>query len=175
MNRILFIIPLYLSVPAIAESRSAVNRQPSTVNCRLPTSEINRAAFYKAMEENNKILVNAQLLELESAPDGLREAFKGTMLMKKADLATVPANKLKLFRQGRKMLEAAIRQNPDNAEYRFLRLMVQEHAPRALGYKEDIQNDSEYIRKSYKSLPEEVQRVIANYSKKSKNLKLEVS
>ena len=73
------------------------------------------------------------------------------------------------------MLEAAIKQDPDNAEFRFLRLIVQEHAPGALGYKTDIEKDSEMIRKYYKSLPEEVQHTIEDYSKKSKFLKLDVS
>ena len=73
------------------------------------------------------------------------------------------------------MLEGAIKKNPDNAEFRFLRLMVQEYAPGILGYKNDTEKDSEYIRKSYKSLPGEVQQAIANYSKKSKLLMLDVS
>ena len=150
------------------------NSQLPTANCQLPT-EINRPAFYKAMEENNKALVNAQLSELESAPEGQRQAFMGAMLMKKAGFGAPPAIKLRLFKQGNKMLESAIKKDPENAEYRFLRLIVQEHAPGVLGYKNDVQKDSEYIRKYYKSLPDEVQHVIANYSKKSKFLKLEVS
>ncbi|HMH32644.1 MAG TPA: hypothetical protein VK543_06415, partial [Puia sp.] len=59
----------------------------------------------------------------------------------------------------------------ENAEYRLLRLMVQENAPTVLGYKNDIKADSEYIRKSFKNLPEDIQQVIVDYSKKSKILK----
>jgi hypothetical protein len=127
------------------------------------------------MEENDKVLVNAQLLELESAPPALRKAFAGAMYMKKAALVSVPANKLKLFRQGQRMLEIAIRQNPGNAEFRFLRLIVQEHAPTVLHYNNDIQKDRDFIETSYKSLPEEVQHIIAEYNKKSKYLKPGVS
>jgi hypothetical protein len=68
-------------------------------------------------------------------------------------------------------LESAIKNEHENAEYRLLRLMIQENAPAALGYKNDIKADSEYIRKSYKNLPEDIQRVIFDYSKKSKILK----
>jgi len=179
MNQILVIIFLFstqlVSVAKESHLRPTANRQRPTANDLRPTSELNRPAFYKAMEENNKTLVNDQLSELENVPDGVRQAFKGAMLMKKAGFRAPPAVKLRLFKQGHKMLEAAIRQEPDNAEYRFLRLIVQEHAPGALGYKNDVQSDCEYIRKSYKSLPDEVQHAIANYSKKSKYLKLEVS
>ena len=154
--------------------RSTVNGHRSS-NLRQPSTEFNRPAFYKAMEENNKTLVNDQLTELKSAPADLQEAFMGAMLMKKASFTGPASTKLHLFKAGRKMLEAAIKQDPGNAEFRFLRLMVQEHAPGALGYKNDVEKDCLYIRKSYKSLTDEVQRVIADYSKKSKFLKLEVS
>jgi hypothetical protein len=68
-------------------------------------------------------------------------------------------------------LEAAIKKDSLNAELRFLRLMIQENAPGMLGYKSDIEKDSAYIRKSFKTLPEVVQQAFLNYSKKSKVLK----
>jgi hypothetical protein len=157
---------LYHQPPTANGQRSTANRQPPSVN---------RVSFYKAMEESNKDLVNAQLKELQTAPDEIRDAFTGAMLMKKSGFVAPPAIKVHLFKEGHKMLEAAIRQYPDNAEFRFLRLIIQEHAPGILGYKNDIQKDTEFIQKSYKSLPDELQQIIARYSKKSKFLKLEVS
>jgi hypothetical protein len=189
LTRLLITI-LFISDFGIVMSKnpSATYAQPSTIfgqkpsgNGQRPTANdqrstaLNRPAFYKAMKETNKELVNAQLEELESAPSDIRDAFMGTMIMKKAGLGGNAASKLHLFKEGHKMLEAAIKQNPNNAEFRFLRLMIQENAPGFLGYKNDMQKDSEYIRKSYKSLPGEVQHAIADYSKKSKFLKLEVS
>jgi hypothetical protein len=153
--------------------RPTANGQRSTANSQRST--VNRVTFYKAMEESNKDLVNAQLVELQTAPTEIRDAFTGAMLMKKSGFVAPPAIKVHLFKEGHKMLEAAIRQYPDNAEFRFLRLIIQEHAPGILGYKNDLQKDNEFIQKSYKSLPEELQQIMANYSKKSKFLKLEVS
>jgi hypothetical protein len=152
---------------------STVNCQPSTANRQPPT--VNRPAFYKAMEENDKNLVNAQLKELQTTPDEIRDAFTGAMLMKKSGFVAPPAIKVHLFKEGHKMLESAIRHYPDNPEFRFLRLIIQEHAPGILGYKNDLQRDNEFIQKYYKSLPEELQQIMAKYSKKSKFLKLEVS
>ncbi|HEY4936492.1 MAG TPA: hypothetical protein VII44_07920 [Puia sp.] len=176
---ILFTIFVFLCGLTIASLRSSVivhrsSNKLSTVNCQLST-EFNRPDFYKAMEENNKDLVIDQLTELKSAPGNIRDAFTGAMLMKKAGLGGSPVTKLHLFKEGHKMLEAAIKKDPDNAEFRFLRLMIQENAPVILGYKNELQKDSEFIRKSYRSLPKEVQHVMADYNKKSKFLKLEVS
>jgi len=169
----LFFLSIFLFFSHLGIKANISHRQPPTANRQPPT--VNRSAFYKAMEENNKDLVNAQLKELQTAPAEIQDAFTGALLMKKAGFNAPPAIKLRLFKSGRKMLEAAIRDNPENTEFRFLRLIIQEHAPGVLGYKNDIEKDSEFIQKSYKSLPDELQQIMASYSKKSKFLKLEVS
>ena len=161
--------------------RQPINCQLSTANCQLPTAncqlptDLNRAAFYKAMESESKTLVDAQISELNTAPADVKNAFLGAMIMRKAGIGGNPASKLKLFKQGHKLLEEAIAKDPKNAEFRFLRLIIQENSPGVLGYKNDEQKDSEFIRKSYKSLPEDLQKTIADYNKKSKVLKLQVS
>jgi len=156
------------------------NRQPPTAN-QLSTAnhqsapEVDRAAYYKAMRSDNKSLVDAQITELNSAPADVKNAFLGAMIMRKAGIGGSPATKMKLFKQGRQLLEEAIIQDPKNAEFRFLRLMIQENSPGVLGYKKNEQQDSEFIRKSYKTLPEDLQKTIADYNKKSRVLKLQVS
>jgi hypothetical protein len=173
-NFILSIFFILLNNAVFVYARSTINHPPSTI-LRQP-STINRPAFYKAMEGDDKALVNAQLMALKTvSPLNVQDAFMGTMVMKQAGLGGSPTTKLHLFKEGHKMLETAIREDPGNAEYRFLRLMIQENAPGFLGYKSDEQKDSEFIRKSYKSLPADVQQAIANYNKKSKVLKLDLS
>jgi hypothetical protein len=168
------ILFISISVTVYGIKLSTIRCQLPTANCQLSTN-LNRQTFYKAMQENNKELVNAQLEELKTAPEELREAFLGAMMMKRASFVAAAGVKLHYFREGRKMLESAIKKDPDNAEYRFLRLMIQEHIPPALGYRGDIQKDSELIRKSYKSMTPEIQQFIADYNKKSKFLKLDLS
>jgi len=154
---------------------SSIRDTRYTINDKPPTNDLNRAAYYKAMESESKTLVDAQISELNSAPANVKNAFLGAMIMRKAGIGGGPSAKLKLFKQGHKLLEDAIAKDPKNAEFRFLRLIIQENAPGILGYKSDEQKDSELIRKSYKSLPEDLQKTIADYNKKSKVLKLQVS
>ncbi|HSZ33677.1 MAG TPA: hypothetical protein VK772_10200 [Puia sp.] len=170
------------AISSVIRSRTCeINRQPfprvrDHPSSVLDTTSLNRPAFYKAMQGNNKELVNAQLTELKTLePKNAQNAFLGTMTMKKAGLGGSPSAKLHLFKEGHKMLEAAIMEDPNNAEFRFLRLLIQENAPGILGYRNNEEKDCEIIRKSYKSLPPDLQHVIADYSKKSKFLKLEVS
>jgi hypothetical protein len=167
-----FYILFYFGGNSTFRATSCIEQQTININS---TTGLNRAAFYKAMEENDKSLVNAQLEDLKSASGELEQAFTGAMLMKRASFIGSAASRLHYFKDGRKKLETSIHQHPDNAEFRFLRLIVQEHAPGALGYKTDIENDCGFIRKNYESLPEDVQKIVKDYSKKSKFLKLDVS
>jgi hypothetical protein len=175
MKYFIFSICLFCFIgSAIAASRSTTIRQSPAANHQM-SPDPNRTAFYKAMQSDNKALVDAQISELNSGPANIKDAFLGAMTMRRAGIGGNPVSKLKLFKQGHKLLEAAIKQDPNNVEYRFLRLMIQENAPGILGYKNDEEKDSEFIRKSYNSLPEDLQKTIADYNKKSKVLKLQVS
>ncbi|MEJ0102320.1 MAG: hypothetical protein WDO19_07125 [Bacteroidota bacterium] len=136
----------------------------------------NRKEFYSVMASGTVETVNEQINLLKNSPPiplTDKEAFEGALLMKKAGLVSGAGKKLNLFKNGHRKLEAAIKKDGENAEYRFLRLMIQEHAPGILGYKDDLKKDSAYIRQSYKKLPAEVQEAIINYSKISKILKSE--
>ena len=131
----------------------------------------NRRDFYTVMSSGDAKAVEEQISLLKNTVIDGKPAFEGALLMKKAGLATGGGRKLSLFKDGHRKLETAIKENDSNAEYRFLRLMIQEHAPKMLGYKEDLKKDSAYIRQSYKKLPAEVQEAIINYSKTSKILR----
>ena len=91
--------------------------------------------------------------------------------MKKAGLITKPAEKLSLFKAGRLKLEAAIKKDKENAEFSFLRLIIQEHAPKIVEYRNNINADVSAIRSNFKTLSPVIQQAIYDYSKKSKVLK----
>lgn len=130
-----------------------------------------RTAFYNALSSENIDEVNTQLSVLKGASLNGKEAFEGTLLMKKAGLVAKAKDKISLFKEGRKKLEASIKKDSENTEYCFLRLIIQEHAPKAVEYRNDIDHDSKLIRSAYKNLPSTVQLAVVNYSKKSRALK----
>ena len=140
-------------------------------DCQENTIAFNRGDFYAAMSSREIGDVNGQINSLKEASVHGKPAFEGALLMKKAGLINGPSRKLNLFKQGHNKLEAEISRDSSNGEFRFLRLMIQEHAPGMLHYKGDLEKDSAYIRHSFKKLPEEVQRAITDYSKTSKVLR----
>lgn len=133
-------------------------------------SGINKNAFFSAMASGSAKQIDGQLAALKNISGTDREAFEGALMMRKAGTLTVPAKKLAMFKQGYKKLETAISKAPANVEYKFLRLMVQENAPRSLGYYKTIGSDSKYIKDNFKTLSSATQTSVASYSKKSKAL-----
>ena len=102
-----------------------------------------------------------------------KDAYTGALTMRKSGLTKSGLEKLSYFKKGRRMLEASIKQDSLNAEYRFLRLMIQEHVPDFLNYHSKKKEDAIMIRESYTKLPSELQAIIKNYSKNSHILKPE--
>lgn len=130
-----------------------------------------RSSFYAAMASASVSEIDEQLASLKTASLPEKEAYEGALLMKKSGMVAKAKDKLSLFKSGRTKLEAAIAKEPDNAEFRFLRLIIQEHAPKVVNYRSEIDKDSKLIRSNYKNLPAAVQQAISDYSKKSSVLK----
>ena len=142
-----------------------------TVKGKTQHTGFDKSAFYSAMASNNLEEINLQLNNVKGASIIEKEAYEGALLMKKAGLVTKAKEKLSLFKAGRLKLEASIKKDNGNAEFNFLRLIIQEHAPKAVNYRKDIENDVSIIRSNFKTLPQVVQLAISDYSKKSKVLK----
>jgi hypothetical protein len=134
------------------------------------TTAFNRAAFYTAFASDNISTIQKQLDIISKSLQDEKEAFEGALMMKKAGLIKGASHKLTMFKAVREKLENMLNKYADNAEYRFLRLMIQEKAPRILGYDKQIEEDHKYVIEHFKTIPEAAQKAILNYSKSSKVL-----
>jgi hypothetical protein len=137
------------------------------------TPEFKKASFYKILSDGKEVDLNQQLDVLKLSSFEGKEAFEGTLLMKKAGIIKGAKNKLNLFRAGHKKLEAVLQKDSLNVEFRFLRLIIQEHSPGILGYKSELDKDKNYIRENFKKLTAVVQQAVIDYSKTSRVLSLE--
>lgn len=133
-------------------------------------NDIDRKVFYDAVKSGNLASVDNVLALLPSSGLKNTEAFEGTLLMKKAGLVSMPKNKLDLFKKGRTKLEGAIQKDSLNAEYRFMRLMIQEHTPKIVKYQGELSADAGFIEKNFRNLSPELQAIVIDYSKQSKTL-----
>lgn len=133
--------------------------------------DFDKSSFYHAMRGNKEDAVNKQLALVKAGAIIEKTAYEGALLMKKAGIVSGAAKKLDLFKEGHKKLEAILQKDSSNAELRFLRLMIQEHAPGVLGYKKELHQDMLYIKNNFKKLQPVVQEAVIDYSKESKYLK----
>ncbi len=130
-----------------------------------------KSAYYKLMEKATTEDIDKQLKIIESSAGINNDAYTGALLMKKAGVVKGPSKKLSVFKSGNKKLEAAIEKDNQNAEWRFLRLIIQENAPKILGYRSDIKKDAAFIQSNFKKLSPEVQAAVLDYRKHSDTLR----
>ena len=135
-------------------------------------NSIDRAVFYKVLASGNAAEIEAQLSIIKQSTISEKDAYEGTLLMKKAQVVIKPKDKLSFFKAGRTKLEASISAHKENTEYRFLRLIIQEHAPKIVKYRKNLEEDTELIRSKFKNLSPQIQQIITDYSKKSSILKI---
>ncbi len=131
-----------------------------------------KSLFYAAMAKDNIMEIDAQLSAIKKIDLPEKDAYEAVLLMKKAGLKTKAKEKLNLFKAGKFKMEAAIATYKNNAEYRFLRLIIQENAPNIVKYKNNLIEDGKFVESNFNSLSAIVQQAIKDYSKKSKILKI---
>jgi hypothetical protein len=139
----------------------------SPTNAKSGLQSFDKQGFYAVMASGKMEKINDELAIVTASNASEKEGYEGALLIRKAGLMKIPAEKLKYFKRGRIKLETAIMNDKDNAEYHFLRLSIEEHAPKIVKYSADIQADAAIVKKAYKNLSPVVQQAIVDYSKNS--------
>lgn len=133
----------------------------------------NEATFFAAIASENLSLVDNQINLLKKSSIREKDAYVGALMMKKAGLVSPIRTKLNLFKEGHGKLQRAIKHDPSNGTYRFLRLIIQENAPGILNYNDDIAEDSRYVNQVFDTLSPVVKNAAMDYGKRSKALRIE--
>jgi hypothetical protein len=160
--RYAFRLPVFLSLLLVAPLLAPAGQVPVTID---------RKQFYAAIASTDPGEVDRALIKLQEEQFLDKDAFEGALLMKKAGLVRKAGEKLKLFKAGRAKLEQAIKNDEANAEYRFLRLVIQENSPGIVRYKAELRSDSAIVRAAFPKLDPVVRQAVRDYAKKSRFLK----
>jgi hypothetical protein len=132
--------------------------------------KLDKAAFYTVMDRGNLDEVNNEIDLVAASSSSEKDGYTGALLMRKAGLVKRPAEKLKFFKAGRIKFDTAIAADKDNVEFHFLRFAIQEHAPKIVKYRTDLEADKQIVLKAYKNLSPVIQHAIVDYTKNSKLL-----
>lgn len=124
--------------------------------------------FYNALYSDSLETIESALEQLNKEKStAIVNAYKGGLTMKKSDYLKSAAKKIETFKAGHKLLESSIKADPNNAEYRFIRLTIQENAPKILKYNKNIEEDKTLILKGYKKMSSKTRTYILDYAKQS--------
>lgn len=123
----------------------------------------NHAVMDEARMNYNKVikdevLCGKMISELEKVKSNsvVNLAYLGGYKTIWANHVFSPIEKLKTFKEGRKLIEEAVQKESNNIEIRFIRLSVQKNAPAFLGYKSNIKEDEEFLRKNKNAVSSEI-------------------
>lgn len=77
-----------------------------------------------------------------------------------------PFKKMSYFNGGQKKLEELIKKDPTNVELRFIRLCIQYYVPKYLGYRDNIEEDKDYLVQNLRSIKDaNTKEILFNYLK----------
>lgn len=143
----------------------------SPVSIKSMTQNGDRTSYYLALRSSDLTKINTELKSLKTKQGSHSTAFEGALLMRKSGLINNATEKLDLFKSGRAKLEDALAKDRDNTELHFLRLIVQENAPKMLHYDGNITEDASVISSQFHEQDPLLRQEILNYSKTSAALK----
>lgn len=103
---------------------------------------------------SDRFLCEKMIFELEKTKNNSAAhlAYLGGAQTVWANHVVNPISKLNTFNKGKKNIESAIAKEPENVELRFIRLSIQKNAPSFLGYKSNVKEDTELIKKKYQQV-----------------------
>lgn len=98
------------------------------------------------------------------ADDPVERGYEAAYHMFMAKHTGNPLKKMGYFRNGKKMLEKEIADNPNEIELRYIRLCIQYYIPSYLGYRGNIEEDKEFlVHNLYRLEDEEAKQLIYTY------------
>ncbi|HLV43258.1 MAG TPA: hypothetical protein VKY37_13335 [Brumimicrobium sp.] len=120
-----------------------------------------RLSFHKAsFNEEDAISFNKLVHQNLTIEKNLLSAYIGASEVLLAKYGASPAEKLKLFKEGKAKIEEAITTDSKNIEIRLIRLIIQNKAPSFLRYSSDIDQDKNLIIDQFQSAPADVKSFI---------------
>lgn len=129
MRRFLFICLIFLTSRVSAQEVSEIRRQY--------TESVKDEVKCKALYE--------RLFADKTIKDPVILGYKGAVAMVMAKYVSSPLSKLSYFKEGKEILEAALKKAPQNLELHFIRFGIQENLPSILMYNENLVEDKKFI------------------------------
>ncbi|WP_434036926.1 hypothetical protein [Formosa sp. 4Alg 33] len=126
-----------------------------------------RADFHAILTEDELMLF---IDEMDNVNCEFKLPYLASAIMRQAEFTNWPFRKLNHFKEGKKVLEDFISENPNNIEGRYVRLLCQLNAPSFLNY-DNIDEDRAFVNKHIETanLTEDYKKIMLFNIKKHSN------
>lgn len=105
-----------------------------------------RNMYEKAANNEKDAIAFSDYIEKKTgASNTLIMGYKAASIFLLAGYHWNPYSKFSYFNEGKKMLESAINETPENTELRYLRLAIQNNVPGFLGYNSKVNEDKNLL------------------------------
>lgn len=132
------------------------------------TSEVREAYRHAASSQEKAEQLYKNLEAITESDNALLLGYKGAAATILAKYAKSAKAKTGLFKEGKKLIEQAITANPENIELRYIRLSVQENAPKIVRYNKEISEDKQFILDHYSAIKNaEIKKYIQGFVSQS--------
>lgn len=120
------------------------------------------------MDMHTAEALSKSLAQISKNDDAIRLAYKGALLAIKAKFSGPIKDKKRYFKEGAALLEHAISIDPENIEIRCIRMGVQENSPKILKYKNNIEEDKQFLLDHFTMVKnQEIKDLIEGYVRQS--------
>ena len=136
-----------------------------SVGFSLPSVEMVRENYKIALQSKENVQKFYNLLQAIPDNGSILAAYSGASRMMYARYAK---NRTELLKEGKKYIENAVQTHSNNSEIRFIRLSVQENLPKIVPYRQNIEEDKQFLIENMKNESAELKNYIKDYIKTSK-------
>lgn len=135
-------------------------------------TEIRKLFPNAATSETNAKEFALKLADVTESDDFLL-AYKGASITVLAKYKKKISDRINTFKEGSKLIDKAISNDPNSIENRLVRLSVQENVPAIVKYKKNITEDKTFILKQFKEQSTVLKEYIKSFVLQSKSFSAE--
>ena len=105
-------------------------------------------SFFEASANQAKRAEFHDFLKSVKSKSTVLRAYYGASKALMAEVVSNPYSKLSYFKEGKELIEDAIKSDPNDAELRYVRFMIQQNTPDFLDYNGEMERDFAYLKTS---------------------------
>ncbi|GGD80932.1 hypothetical protein [Planktosalinus lacus] len=123
-----------------------------------------RTSYFSGPKTEESAIAFADIMENIDSSSAILKAYQGASFALQAKYGKGIKEKKEFFGQAVSNLEAAVKEESENAEIRLIRLSVQENSPGIVKYKTNMEEDKALVLEYFADQPEAIKRCIRDYA-----------